>query len=299
MRLGGPVFNSDGGPYEWVAALQRRGYRASYCPVSHEDDRETIAAYINSAHDADIMIAEVGAWSNPLSRADHTRQEAIAYCQEQLALADEVGAVCCVNIAGSRGDLWDGPDADNLTCETFDLIVETVHKIMDAVKPQRTFYTLETMPWLYPDSTESYLALLKAINRPRFAVHFDPVNLICSPQRYFSNGALIQEFVEKLGPHLVGVHLKDVVLNPNLTRTWMKSGLVWGTLTIMCSSSHCRHSDVIFRSCWNTWRGKKSTGWQPAMSEPWRPRTGSNSNWKSNPPRRNLGEDVRRWEIAC
>jgi sugar phosphate isomerase/epimerase len=217
MRLGGPVFNSDGGPYEWVAALQRRGYRASYCPVSHEDDHETIAAYINSAHDADIMIAEVGAWSNPLSRADHTRQEAIAYCQEQLALADEVGAVCCVNIAGSRGDLWDGPDADNLTCETFDLIVETVHKIMDAVKPQRTFYTLETMPWLYPDSTESYLALLKAINRPRFAVHFDPVNLICSPQRYFNNGALIQEFVEKLGPQLVGVHLNDVVLNPNLT----------------------------------------------------------------------------------
>jgi sugar phosphate isomerase/epimerase len=217
MRLGGPVFNSDGGPYEWVAALQRRGYRAAYCPVSHEDDRETITAYINSAHDADIMIAEVGAWSNPLSRADHTRQEAIAYCQEQLALADEVGAVCCVNIAGSRGDLWDGPDADNLTSDTFDLIVETVQKIMDAVKPQRTFYTLETMPWLYPDSTESYLALLKAINRPRFAVHFDPVNLICSPQRYFSNGALIQEFVEKLGPHLVGVHLKDVVLNPNLT----------------------------------------------------------------------------------
>jgi sugar phosphate isomerase/epimerase len=217
MRLGGPVFNSDGGPYEWVAALQRRGYRASYCPVSHEDDRETIAAYINIAHDADIMIAEVGAWSNPLSRADHTRQEAIAYCQEQLALADEVGAVCCINIAGSRGDLWDGPDADNLTSDTFDLIVETVHKIMDAVKPQRTFYTLETMPWLYPDSTESYLALLKAIDRPRFAVHFDPVNLICSPQRYFSNGALIQEFVEKLGPHLVGVHIKDVVLNPNLT----------------------------------------------------------------------------------
>jgi sugar phosphate isomerase/epimerase len=217
MRLGGPVFNSDGGPYEWVAALQRRGYRAAYCPVSHEDDRETITAYINSAHDADIMIAEVGAWSNPLSRADHTRQEAIAYCQEQLALADEVGAVCCVNIAGSRGDLWDGPDADNLTSDTFDLIVETVQKIMDAVKPQRTFYTLETMPWLYPDSTESYLALLKAINRPRFAVHFDPVNLICSPQRYFSNGALIQEFVEKLGPNLVGVHLKDVVLNPNLT----------------------------------------------------------------------------------
>jgi hypothetical protein len=125
----------------------------------------------------------------PTQPADHTRQEAVAYCQEQLALADDVGAVCCVNIAGSRGDLWDGPHADNLTPDTFDLIVETVRQIMDAVKPQRTFYTLETMPWLYPDSADSYLALLKAIDRPRFAVHFDPVNLICSPQRYFGNAA--------------------------------------------------------------------------------------------------------------
>jgi hypothetical protein len=48
MRLGGPVFNSDGSPYEWIADLKRRGYRAAYCPVSHEDDRETITAFVNS-----------------------------------------------------------------------------------------------------------------------------------------------------------------------------------------------------------------------------------------------------------
>jgi sugar phosphate isomerase/epimerase len=217
MRLGGPVFNSDGGPHDWIAALQRRGYRASYCPVIHEDDHETVLAYINAAHEADIIIAEVGAWSNPLSQDEQTRREAVAYCQQQLALADDVGAVCCVNIAGSRGDLWDGPHPDNLTAGTFDLIVETVRTIIDAVKPRRTFYTLEPMPWLYPDSTESYLALIDAVDRPAFAVHFDPVNLVCSPQRYFNNAALIREFVEKLGPQIKSVHAKDIVLDTALT----------------------------------------------------------------------------------
>jgi sugar phosphate isomerase/epimerase len=217
MRLGGPVFNSDGGPYEWIAALKRRGYRAAYCPVTHEDDHETMVAFVNAAHDANILIAEVGAWSNPLSSNEQTRHEAVAYCQEQLALADEVGALCCVNIAGSRGDLWDGPHPNNLTCETFDLIVQTVREIIDAVRPRRAFYTLEPMPWLYPDSTESYLALLEAIDRPQFGVHFDPVNIVSSPQRYFNNGALIREFVEKLGPHIKSVHAKDIVLQNALT----------------------------------------------------------------------------------
>jgi sugar phosphate isomerase/epimerase len=216
MRLGGPVFNSDGSPYGWIAELKRRGYRAAYCPVTHEDDRSTVTDFVNAAHEADIMIAEVGAWSNPLSQDEQTRREAVAYCQEQLALADDVGAVCCVNIAGSRGELWDGPHPQNLTPETFHLIVETVRQIIDAVKPQRTVYTLEPMPWLYPDSADSYLALLKAIDRTHFAVHFDPVNLICSPQRYCSNAALIREFIEKLGPHLVAVHAKDIELCPDL-----------------------------------------------------------------------------------
>jgi sugar phosphate isomerase/epimerase len=217
MRLGGPVFNSDGSPYEWIADLKRRGYRAAYCPVTREDDRSTLTAFVNAAREADILIAEVGAWSNPLSQDEKTRREAVAYCQEQLSLADDVGALCCVNIAGSRGELWDGPHPDNLTPDTFDLIVETVRQIIDAVKPQRANYALEPMPWLYPDSADSYLALLKAIDRPRFAVHFDPVNLICSPQRYFGNAALIRDFIDRLGPHLVAVHAKDIELCPDLT----------------------------------------------------------------------------------
>jgi sugar phosphate isomerase/epimerase len=216
MRLGGPVFNSLRSPDEWVRSLLRRGYRAAYCPVTTHDDHATVQEYLQAAKQADIVIAEVGAWSNPLSPDDQTRADAVRYCQEQLALADEVGARCCVNITGSRGDLWDGPHPDNLTRETFDCVVETVRTIIDAVRPTRTYYALEIMPWAFPNTTGSYLSLIRAINRPRFAVHFDAVNLISSPQLYFQNTTVIRDFVGRLGSYIQSCHARDVVLRNEL-----------------------------------------------------------------------------------
>jgi len=172
---------------------------------------------VAAAKAADIIVAEVGAWSNPISTNDHERQRAVTFCQNQLALADAAGARCCVNIAGSRGSPWDGPHPDNLTPETFDLIVETVREIIDAVRPTRTFFALETMPWVYPDSPESYLRLVHAIHRKRFAVHLDPVNLVCSPQRYFRNGDLIRECFRTLGPYIQSCHVKDIRISDKLT----------------------------------------------------------------------------------
>jgi sugar phosphate isomerase/epimerase len=215
MRLGGPLFQAYTDPDSWVAVLKGLNYRAAYCP--NIPDGYSAKDFSSAAHEADIVIAEVGVWNNPLNQDKANRQEAIRACQEKLALADEIGAACCVNIAGSRGEKWDGPHLDNLTPETFALIVETIRTIIDAVKPKRAFYTLETMPWMYPDSTDSYLRLIDAIDRPAFAVHFDPVNLICSPQRYFSNAALIGEFITVLGPRIKSVHAKDIILRDHLT----------------------------------------------------------------------------------
>jgi sugar phosphate isomerase/epimerase len=217
MRLGGPVFEKYTNPDEWVAALQRLGYRAAYCPVGDDASDDVIAAYEAAAKAADIVIAEVGAWSNPLSSDEQTRREAVALCQRRLALADRIGARCCVNITGSRGAQWDGPHPDNLTPATFGLIVQSVREIIDAVKPQRAFYTLETMPWMYPDSPQSYADLLRAIDRPQCAAHLDPVNLVCSPQRYYGNAALIRECFALLGPHIKSCHAKDIKLSGKLT----------------------------------------------------------------------------------
>lgn len=217
MRLGGPIFEQCADPGGWVAAMREQGYRAAFCPVGVDADDATVQAYADAAAAADIVIAEVGAWSNPLGPDEEASRAALKNCQEKLALADRIGARCCVNIAGSRGEEWHGHDPANLTDDTFDLIVEVVRKIIDAVEPARTFYTLETMPWMYPDSPDSYVRLVEAIDRQAFAVHMDPVNLVCSPQRYYGNAALIQEFIDKLGPHIRSCHAKDIAFAQKLT----------------------------------------------------------------------------------
>ncbi len=217
IRLGGPVFEKYDSPDTWVKSVQREGYTAAYCPVNAKTGSEAIKAYQQAAKEADIVIAEVGAWSNPMDPDDEKRKQALEKCKTQLALADEIGANCCVNISGSVGEKWDGHHPGNLTDETFDLIVETTRQIIDAVKPKRSYYTLETMPWAYPDSPDSYLRLLKAMDRKRFAAHMDPVNIVSSPQRYYNNGALIRECFEKLGPHIKSCHAKDIIMRQKLT----------------------------------------------------------------------------------
>jgi sugar phosphate isomerase/epimerase len=217
MRLGAPIFTQYQDPEAWAVAVHAKGYRAAYCPIKPGADTATVQAYRAAAAAHDIIIAEVGAWSNPLSPDPAVRTAALEKCKAALDLADQIGARCCVNIAGSRGDKWDGPHPDDLTDTTFDLIVATVREIIDAVQPRQTYYTLETMPWMYPDSVESYVRLIDAIDRPHCAAHFDPVNLVNSPQRYFRSGDLIRDFVQKLGPQIRSCHVKDIALDKRLT----------------------------------------------------------------------------------
>jgi sugar phosphate isomerase/epimerase len=214
MRLGGPVNHTEGDPASWIAALCAKGYGGAVFPLRHDADPDLVEAYATAAREAGVVIGEVGAWSNPISLDDTQRREAIAYCQAQLALADTVGARCCVNIAGSRAAKWDGPDPDNITDETFALIVDTTREIIDAVAPSRTFYSLEMMPWIFPDSVESYVRLIEAIDRDRFAVHLDPVNIVNSPARYFRTGDLIRDCFRQLGPRIRSCHAKDVSMLP-------------------------------------------------------------------------------------
>lgn len=217
MLLGAPLHEHFADPAAWIAALQARGYRAAYCPVDASADAATVRAYAAAAERAGVVIAEVGAWSNPLSDDPAERAAALRKCREQLALADRLGARCCVNIAGSRSPTrWDGPDPRNFDSDTFERIVATVREIIDAVQPVRTDYTLETMPWIFPDTVESYERLLRAVDRRRFAVHFDPVNTIASPAVFCRHREWVRAFVDRLGAKVRAVHLKDVRLHGSL-----------------------------------------------------------------------------------
>ena len=213
VRLGGPLFDPYEDPGQWVELVKGLGYRAINSPVEPGTDPQLIKAYEDTAKQNDIVIAEVGAWSNPISPDRAEAEKAIHMCIAGLQLADQIGARCCVNISGSKNpEYWAGPHEDNLTEETFNQVVEITRKIIDAVKPGRTFFALEAMPWSFPDSTETFMKLLKAIDRERFAVHLDPVNMITSPRGYYNNGKLIREMFAKLGPYIKSCHAKDITL---------------------------------------------------------------------------------------
>lgn len=215
MKIGGPIFEKYNTPDEWIYLLKKEGYDAAYCPVDLDAKEEIVKEYAEESKKEGIIIAEVGTWCNPLIDDKKEKERNLLKCKKGLYLADKIGAKCCVNIAGSRSKKWDGPDEKNLTKETFDMIVDTVREIIDDVQPKRTFYTLETMPWIYPNSAESYLKLIKAIDRKKFAVHFDPVNLINSVEKYYLNGYLIKDFIRKLGKYIKSCHAKDIILREN------------------------------------------------------------------------------------
>jgi sugar phosphate isomerase/epimerase len=211
------LFEDASTPEKWVAALRKKGYSTAYCPVGTNATDSLCAEYEQAAKEADIVIAEVGAWSSPICRDEATAADGRRRCVEGLRLADRIGAKCCVNVSGSRGLPWNSHDPENLTPGTFDIIVGFVQGLIDEVKPTRACFTLETMQWMYPDSPESYAQLVKAIDREHCAVHFDPTNLICSPQLYYRTGEIITEFVAKLGPKIKSCHAKDISLSEKST----------------------------------------------------------------------------------
>ncbi len=211
MRLGGQVFVGSDDPEELAKAHRELGYRAAFCPPVSLDDGDRVRAIREAYAKHDVMIAEVGVWNNLMDPDERKRKANIEAMKKGLALAEGVGAQCVVNIGGSFGlDNWAGAHLDNLSQEAFDLAVGTAKEIIDAVKPKEAKLTYEMMPFCIPDSTDSYVRLIEAIDRSAFGVHMDAVNVINGTDRYFNITAVIEECFEKLGPSVASCHLKDI-----------------------------------------------------------------------------------------
>jgi sugar phosphate isomerase/epimerase len=218
MRLGVGLSIPSDDPENMARVYASAGYSAAVCPTVTIDQPERIRAIQDAFQKQDVLLAELGVWNNMLHPDQHVRRANLQTNIDALAVADEVGVRCCVNIAGSFDpDRWDGPHPKNLSEEAFELTVENVKQILVAVKPKRTYYTLETMPWVIPDSIESYQQLLAAVDHPMFAVHLDPVNMINSPARFYDNAGFLRECFAKLGEKIVSVHAKDIRMEPELT----------------------------------------------------------------------------------
>lgn len=215
VRLGGPIYlKTSTDPRELAREHRRLGYSAAYCPpIKLEDAAAARAAYAAE----NVVIAEVGAWKNMLDPNDEARKANLAYVIERLALAEAVGARCCVDIAGSYNPkVWYGPHPKNLSQEFFDATVENCRNVIDQVKPKRTTFSIEMIGWNIPDGPDSYLKLIRAVDRKAFAVHMDICNGVNSPERFYRNREFIEECFKKLGPWIASCHAKDLQWIPEM-----------------------------------------------------------------------------------
>jgi sugar phosphate isomerase/epimerase len=211
IRLGGPVTIEGDDPDALARAHRAKGYRAAYCPKVPLDDRERLRATEEAFARHEVVVAEVGRWVNLLDADPEVRRRNLATVTEGLALAEAVGARCCVDIAGSfSATSWFGPHPDNLSPRFFDAAVENARKILDAVKPSRTTFCYEMMAWSLPDSPDECLRMIEAVDRKAFSVHLDPCNLVNSPTRFYASSDVLRECYRKLGPRIASVHAKDL-----------------------------------------------------------------------------------------
>src|SRR5262249_30139751 len=154
-----------------------------------------------------VVIAEVGRWVNLLDADAQKRAANLKQVTEGLALAEEIGALCCVDIAGSFSTKeWYGPHPDNFSPRFMDTIVENARKIIDEVKPKRAKFSYEVMGWAIPEGPDQCLDLIRAIDRKAFAVHLDPCNAVNCPTRFYHNTDLLNECFDKLGRWIVSCH---------------------------------------------------------------------------------------------
>jgi sugar phosphate isomerase/epimerase len=215
--LGGPIFLKSDDPRELARESKRLGYAAAYSPAAKPGDSARLQA-IEAAYAAEnIVIAEVGVWVNLLDPDAAKRKENIQKVIDGLTVAEAVGARCCVDIAGSYNPkVWYGPHPKNVTKEFFDAAVANARTIIDTVKPKRTKFAYEMMGWNLPDSADSYIQMIKAVDRPAFGVHIDICNLINGPARYYNSAALTEETLRKLARWIVSCHAKDVDWIPEM-----------------------------------------------------------------------------------
>jgi sugar phosphate isomerase/epimerase len=179
--------------------------------MAKPDDTARVAEIQKAFAAENVVIAEVGAWKNMLDPDVETRRANQRYVIDRMALAEAVGARCCVDIAGSYNPkYWYGPNPKNLSREFLDATVENCRRVIDEIKPRRSKFTIEMMGWSIPDNPDSYLELIRAVDRPAFGVHLDVCNGINSPTKFYRSGEYIKECFSKLGQWIASCHAKDL-----------------------------------------------------------------------------------------
>ena len=216
IRLGGPIPKPPADPEELALAHRKLGYRAAYCPRIPLDDRQRIADTEKAFAKHDVMISEVGRWVNLLDANPAIREE-LANGDRRTGPGRGRGGTLLRGyrrLAEQKGVVRPAPRQP----------LAAIFRSDRGERPQdhrcREAAAGEVLVWNdglgIPDSPDHYLKLIKAVDRPAFAVHLDPCNIINCPERFYHNAEVLRECFEKMGPWIVSCHSKDLAWEPEM-----------------------------------------------------------------------------------
>src|SRR5882762_1452351 len=79
IRLGGPIFLKSDDPRELAREHRRLGYSAALCPRVKAEDAVRVRDIVKAFAAENVVIAEVGAWTNMLEPDSEKRRANLAY----------------------------------------------------------------------------------------------------------------------------------------------------------------------------------------------------------------------------
>lgn len=226
MLLGGQVFPKTKDPEEMADLLVQKGFQCSALPYGFRPSMtQELAAFRKAFESRNLVIAEVGAWSNPHHPDSGKAAYSMQFMIDSLAVAEEVGARCCVNIIGSLATGNNHPG--NFSKDFYDSCVEIARKVIDAVNPKRAKMCFEIEPFNFLDSPDSYIQFLYDVDRKALGIHLDPFNMIHSPRQYYDSANEFRKAIQKLAPYgIVSMHLKDLKQEYNTPNTQIRETMV-------------------------------------------------------------------------
>ncbi len=223
VRLAGYLSKKDNSnPGEEIAKLASRGLHA--CIASADNWHDATDSEVRELKAAmkqhDVIIFEVGGYRNLLHTDEKVRSEyinRIAYCLEA---AEKVGCPMVGTISGSRNPEGNkfvdnyAVHPDNWTLETWELLQESLHKILDLTKGLKAAIGMEAQITTNIDSPLAHLRLIEDMKSDRIKVNLDPTNMV-HLYNHFHTTELINECFDTLGEHIAGCHAKDSYVLPH------------------------------------------------------------------------------------
>lgn len=224
LKVGGHVFpeaSQARDPEAIARQAKEMGYGAIYAPDYLTIDRPDEIRLARRVFEREgLIVAEAGYWENPLDTRPEVRRQVRDEMVRVYQMAEELGARCVVNTAGSycEGPGYRNHNPKNFTQEHFEAAVEMARYFIDEVKPKNTYFTYEVFMYNSVDSPEAYDRILRAVDRRMFGAHIDLTNMMRSPRELYMGGDLARRCAKLFGDRIISTHIKGArLVRPAIT----------------------------------------------------------------------------------